>query len=362
MQVPHCQPGVWPTDIPPARFAAHIQQALPTGCRVALLGLPDDLGVRLNCGRPGAAEGPTAFRAALARYGVAEPDPREMMQFNYSDTPHWKEISKRRAEWLERPVYPRVFDAGDVVPSKGDDEAALAETHDRVSAAAAALVEARLFPIAIGGGHDLTYAFIRGVSRGLKTLGAESGTAGQALTGTVSESSKSACIYLDPHLDVRPTHGSGMSFRKLLEEKIIGCALNVGFSPLVNSKEHVDWACRNYVYSSTSDEIRSKDIAELAPKPLLRLSDHIYCSFDIDVLDQSIAPGVSAMNPDGLTVGMAAKALLGITRISSLRCLDFMELCPPHDDRGRTARVAAHLFLIALSGLMQGPLAQERSP
>ncbi|MEO1129082.1 MAG: hypothetical protein AAFX05_05155, partial [Planctomycetota bacterium] len=36
---------------------------------VALLGLPDDLGVRLNGGRPGAAAGPTAFRAALARAG-----------------------------------------------------------------------------------------------------------------------------------------------------------------------------------------------------------------------------------------------------------------------------------------------------
>jgi formiminoglutamase len=82
----------------------------------------------------------------------------------------------------------------------------------------------------------------------------------------------------------------------------------------------------------------------------------------MDVLDQSVAPGVSAMNPEGLSVGTAATPLRSLARIPSLRCLDFMELNPAHDDNGRTARVAAHLFLIALSGLALGPLAQDRSP
>lgn len=324
------------------------------------MGLPDDLGVRLNGGRPGAAEGPTAFRAALARYGVAEPDPRGMMQFNYSDTPHWKDISKRQAEWLERPVYPRVFDAGDVIPAKGDDEAALAETHDRVSAASAALVEAGLFPIAIGGGHDLTYAFIRGVSRGLNER--EARAARDGLAAVKPSRPRTICAYFDPHLDVRPTVGSGMSFRRLIEEHVIDYAFNYGFSPLVNSREHVAWGLENRVYATGCNGKNADDVDEWFPKKLRDQADRTYCSFDLDVLDQSIAPGVSAMNPDGLTVGTAAKALLGITRIASLRCLDFMELSPPHDDRGRTARVAAHLFLIALSGLLQGPLAQERSP
>ena len=315
MQVPHCQPGVWPTDIPPARFAAHIQQALPTGCRVALLGLPDDLGVRLNGGRLGAAEGPTAFRAALARYGVAEP----------ADT-----------------ALPRIFDAGDVMPATGDDAATLAQTHRRVSDASASLVRAGLFPIAIGGGHDLTFAFVRGVWEAHR----ERGDPGSGWHGT----------YFDAHLDVRDTVGSGMPFRRLVEEGIASSLTIVGMNPLVNSREHAAWFREH-----GGREAAASDLAMDVSNSHARATG-TFASFDMDVLDQSIAPGVSAMNPDGLTVGMAAKALLGITRISSLRCLDFMELCPPHDDRGRTARVAAHLFLIALSGLMQGPLAQERSP
>src|SRR6185503_8188990 len=63
MKLPHVTPGRWP-QLRPDRFAATIRTDSPDGCRVALLGLPDDTGVALLGGRPGAAEGPAAFRAA----------------------------------------------------------------------------------------------------------------------------------------------------------------------------------------------------------------------------------------------------------------------------------------------------------
>jgi arginase family enzyme len=37
-----------------------------------------------------------------------------------------------------------------------------------------------------------------------------------------------------------------------------------------------------------------------------------------------------------------------------------MELSPPNDDKNRTARVAAHLFLHALMGLKLGREIEER--
>ena len=40
---------------------------------LGLIGLPDDLGVRLNGGRPGAAAGPAALRVALERLGWPDP-------------------------------------------------------------------------------------------------------------------------------------------------------------------------------------------------------------------------------------------------------------------------------------------------
>src|SRR6478672_5069131 len=71
--IPHTQPAAWPANIPSSRLASQFH-ASPVGCRVGLIGLPDDEGVRLNNGRPGAKDGPKALRAALAGYGVATPD------------------------------------------------------------------------------------------------------------------------------------------------------------------------------------------------------------------------------------------------------------------------------------------------
>ena len=51
--------------MPAGRFAGTIRHDSPDGCAIALLGLPDDTGVGLNNGRPGAKDGPAAFRAAL---------------------------------------------------------------------------------------------------------------------------------------------------------------------------------------------------------------------------------------------------------------------------------------------------------
>ena len=298
--------------------------ARASGCVIALLGLPDDAGVRLNNGRPGAAEGPRAFRAALATYGTAEPA-------GFS--------------------WPRVFDAGDVVPAPGVHAEGLQETHRRVTEAALALHRARLFPIAIGGGHDLTFPFVRAAVEHHRKQAAET----------------FAGIYFDAHLDVRPTVGSGMPFRRLIEDCGVGPLMVAGYNPLANAREHVEYftaACggRNIIAdddlvagAGRIDELAGPDalLAPLHNEDPAAL-DHLFCSFDLDTLDASHAPGVSAVNPAGLSVRDAARLVFIAASHPRLRCLDIMELSPPHDDRGRTARVAAHLFLHALMGLRLG--------
>ncbi|MBY0307375.1 MAG: formimidoylglutamase [Phycisphaerales bacterium] len=299
------------------------------GCRIALLGLPDDCGVQLNNGRPGAADGPRAFRAALASYGVAEP-----------------------AGF----AWPRVFDAGDVTPAPGVHAEALSETHGRVTEAALSLHRAGLLPVAVGGGHDLTFPFVRAAVEHWRKQGGVFGG-----------------VYFDAHLDVRPTAGSGMPFRRLIEECGVGPLMVVGFNPLAAAREHVEWfseACegRNVI---ADDDLVSR-IDELdGPADLLAplagdvrndpvSPDHLFASFDLDAIDAAHAPGVSAMNPAGLSVRESARLVFMAASDARLRCLDIMELSPPNDDRGRTARVAAHLFLHALMGLTLGREMQSR--
>jgi arginase family enzyme len=63
------------------------------------------------------------------------------------------------------------------------------------------------------------------------------------------------------------------------------------------------------------------------------------------------------MNPAGISVKQAARAVMTVAADPRVVCMDFMELSPPHDEPhgheiglGRTARAAAHLFLHALIG------------
>jgi len=274
-----------------ARFSESLLRADPAGCCVALLGLADDLGVRLNGGRPGAARGPEAFRTALARYGTANPP---------------------GIRW------PSVHDAGDVAPG-----ADLDETHRRVTCATAELLERGLLPVAVGGGHDLTLAFVRAVAERTP----------EPLTG----------IYLDAHLDVRAEEGSGMPFRGLVE--LCGVrALHVrGLDPFSNSAEHMAW----FRAHGGSDE-GFGPLDEWPDGPL-------FVSLDLDVIDQAHAPGVSAMNPAGWLPGRAEVWARAAGRHPRVRCFDIMELSPPHDEGGRTARLAARLFLAFLAGVAERP-------
>jgi len=289
--IPHLIPAQWPASLSAARFASTFRTEIPDGCAVALLGLPDDRGVWMNNGRPGAARGPAAFREALGRYGAAQPAAGDL---------------------------PRVFDAGNVEVSDS-----LEETHRRVTAVTGALLDAGLFPIAIGGGHDLTYPFVRAVAaRFPKPVG----------------------VYFDAHLDVRETTGSGMPFRRLVEDcGVRGLHLH-GFRPLVNSREHFAWF---KAHGGTAHPDRAR--------VALPRAKHLFVSFDLDVLDAAQAPGVSALNPSGWSVADAERWVHACGANRTVRCFDLMELNPAHDPDGRTARVAAHLFLTFLLGFARRP-------
>ncbi|MDF1808384.1 MAG: formimidoylglutamase [Phycisphaerales bacterium] len=285
MTLQHLNSVNW-NHIPASKFASLIRTN-PADCQIALIGLPDDTGVQLNNGRSGAKEGPSAFRKALAKYGVAEP-----------------------AEWS----WPTVFDAGDVDVVPGD----LHETHRRVTDAVQTVLDLGLFPIGIGGGHDLTFPFVRAVA---KQFGSLNG------------------IYFDAHLDVRETDGSGMPFRKLLETGAAKSMRVHGLDPNSNSQEHVHW------FKTHGGHI-ANNLDHDDPWP----TTNTFVSLDLDVIDQSHAPGVSAHNACGWTSTQTEAWVLKAGQNPLVRCFDIMELSPPYDRDERTARIAARMFLTFLRG------------
>ncbi|MEQ8770560.1 MAG: formimidoylglutamase [Phycisphaerales bacterium] len=290
MQIPHCQAPTWPDPIPGSRFAAGVRRDSAEGCQIALIGMPDDTGVGLNHGRLGAAEGPAALRAAIARYGTREP---------------------AGFDW------PMVFDAGDVLPA-GDD---INETHARVTEAVGAVLDAGLLPVGIGGGHDLTYPFVRAVA--------------------AKQSDPMVGVYFDAHLDVRDELGSGMPFRRLVEGGHARELYVHGSDRFANSAEHVAWFLANG--GRVGGFGRNMDWPE----------GDLFVSLDLDVLDQAHAPGVSAMNPNGWSPMLCEQWCRAAGLCERVRCFDIMELSPPHDEGGRTARLAARMFLAFLSGFAE---------
>ena len=320
---PQTTPGIWPAGIAPSRWAAGVRTD-PQGCRVALLGLPDDTGVALNHGRPGARNGPTALRRALASYGVADPARgRDLGRDDHDD------------DDSASPPFPMLWDAGDVVPIVPDSDdpslriAAMLATHERVRQAAAALAAQGMIVLAVGGGHDLTLPLVLGVMAApIANLRVGGGRVGG--------------VYLDAHLDVRDTPGSGMPFRELIRAGL-GPVLCAGMNPLVNSREHAAW------FAQHGGTIRPGwSEPDLGP---VSSAAHLFCSFDLDVLDTSHAPGVSALNPAGWSVREGAAWMDVLASDPRTACIDLMELNPEHDQQGRTARVAAHLALVALRAI-----------
>lgn len=220
--------------------------------------------------------------------------------------------------------WPLVYEAGDVLPA-GDD---LDETHRRVSAASEALVKAGFFPIGLGGGHDLTFAFVRGVIDGLP-----------------EEDAPRAGVYLDAHLDVRETPGSGMPFRRLIEDCGVESLTITGFESKVNSNAHFWWFSE---HGGTRNNLRAPGEKDGPPE------SPYFASLDLDAIDISQAPGVSAANPCGISARRARRWIRKNLDSRQLRCFDIMELSPPHDDQDRTARLAAYLFLEALEVIDTG--------
>lgn len=278
----------------------------PAETRVALVGFPSDEGVRRNGGRPGAAEGPGALRREL--YGLT-PEPRDPA----------REPMIRLLE--------RTRDLGDV-PVDGDVEA----DQERLADVLARLLERGVTPVVLGGGHETAFGhFLAYVRAG---LGVE-------------------VVNWDAHPDVRPWEEggahSGSPFRQALEHPSGACRgySVAGLQPRSVARAHLAYLRRQGAGVLWRDET---DVS--AARQLLgRLGGPAMASFDLDAVDRSDAPGVSAP----ATGGLAASTWLDIAetcgRTDAVASVDVVELNPAHDRDGQTAALAAATVWRFLRGL-----------
>lgn len=283
------------------------------GLQAALLGIPFD---GASVVRTGSRHGPDSVRRSMMYYTTySSGDGRAMTGF-------------------------RAADVGDV-PTVVTD---LPGSHDRISAAIAAIAGRGIVPVAIGGDHSISFPIIRGVVRALgpgKRLGV---------------------IHFDAHHDLRKAHlgaeSSGVPFRKSLE--LLDGALSgrnlvqIGMAEFANSPQLAGYAAEQGVAVIPALEVRRRGMAAVVEQALALATDGVdalYVSVDIDCIDQSQAPGTAAPNPGGLDARDVQDALRRIGGHPKTVGFDLVEISPPFDHDDVTGRTGAALVLNLLFGL-----------
>lgn len=286
------------------------QSVRSTKAGLVLIGYPDDTGVKLNRGRPGAKAGPDSIRKHF--YKMAVPA-------------NWASIE--------------LWDWGNIEPS--DD---ILETHRRAERIAKLCTEKGFAGIFLGGGHDFAAPTF---------LGCVSGTAAQAKWGLIN---------VDPHLDVRPWENklphSGTPFRTLLDSgKLVGeNFVEFGARESRNSASHWKYCEEKSVQIDPWENIQvhEKRPSELFGYRLWQLqskTQKLGTTFDMDAC--SDAEGTSAAPVLGFSAWQMVEMAAVAGRCSEVQYLEIAETAPPLDASERSSRIAAemiHAFMSARAG------------
>jgi formiminoglutamase len=265
---------------------------------VALIGFAVDEGVRRNGGRVGAAQGPSALRAALTNMPVH--------------------------------TEPALWDAGDVT-CDGD---ALELAQDALAARVASVIAQGCRPIVLGGGHEMAWGTFQGLVR------------------SRPHSDRLLIVNIDAHFDLRMAAraNSGTPFRQMAE----WCAAQaraftyhvLGISRFGNTRALFDRAESLGVQFVTDDMLQDATGLHAAQAGLataLAQCDSVYLTICLDVLPGHVAPGVSAPASLGIPLHIVEAVVDQVLASGKLVGADIAELNPAHDDAGRTARAAARL-------------------
>jgi len=179
------------------------------------------------------------------------------------------------------------------------------------------------FPVMLGGEHTVTLGALRSLEPDL-------------------------VLVFDAHLDLRDElFGERLCHATYLRrgyEELGYKAVVLGARAL--SGEEVEYAksTADLRYMTALDMLREDPVAMV--QDVMRGSERVYVSLDMDVLDPSVAPAVGNPHPEGLTVTIVMDILE--TVMDGRVCgFDVTEVYP-HYDTGQTAATAAYLVMEAL--------------
>ncbi len=190
-----------------------------------------------------------------------------------------------------------------------------AEAREAIMARVAASLDAGLKPLSLGGDHSVTYPTLKAVA---------------ATHGPVN------ILHIDAHLDLYDElEGDRFShacpFRRAIEDGLVRNLVQIGIRSAPPA--HLEFGAAHGVVSLGSEQIG--DI------PWDRLNAPLYMTIDLDGLDPAFAPGVSHIEPGGLT----SREVIGLIHTLPVSPVgaDIVELNPSRDINLMTTHLAVRL-------------------
>ena len=210
-------------------------------------------------------------------------------------------------------------DLGDVGPNPAD----LHDSMNRISEFFAAVKAAGVTPMSIGGDHLCSLPILRGL----------------AADGPV------AMIHFDAHTDLfesyfggfKYTHGT--PFRRAIEEGLLDPkkVVQIGIRGTMYDGEDLEFGRSVGVRIIPIEELFARGITDVMAEARDIVGDTpTYCSYDIDFIDPSFAPGTGTPEiggPNSFQAQQVVRELAGVNLIGA----DLVEVSPPFDPSGGTA-------------------------
>jgi len=275
------------------------------GARYAFMGIPYDEG---NVGKPGSEDGAQAFRMASHEY-----------------FPYWFEY--------QVDLEGHCVDCGNVRIPKVSPELA----HDRIYRAVTEVLKSGLTPVICGGDHSISIP------------------ASRALSDHIGEQNKMGYLHLGAHLDMADSWAgekvtSPCSLARITELPNVNSenVSHIGARNSMNPKDHVDLAKSRGVRFFSMFETLDRGVASVINEAADRLWNGTtgqYLSINMNVMDASAAPGVTAPEPGGLESRevMQLATILGQKGTPSI--IEISELSPVYDVSDTTSKLAACIVL-----------------
>ncbi len=217
-------------------------------------------------------------------------------------------------------------DLGDVGPNPID----LQDSLDRITAFYAELKQRQITPMTAGGDHLVSLPVLRGLA------------ADRPL----------AMIHFDSHTDLfdsyfggfKYTHGT--PFRRAIEERLLDPkhVVQIGIRGSAYNYDDIEWGESQGVRIIRIEELFDRGIAAVMEEARAIVADRpTYCSFDIDFVDPTYAPGTGTPEiggPNAFQAQQVIRALRGVDLVGA----DLVEVSPPFDSSGGTAWLGVSLM------------------